>query len=228
MVEELGYGHSVFLAGPAGSGKTTAAFKAAEALGRPYHLMRAVMDPFELLGFIDANGKYQESPIYRWANEPGAVLIMDEIDRSNPKALIALNAVWNGVVVFPTGQIEVPPENTIVATANTWGVGTDAEYVGSSRLDAATLNRFGTRLDWQYDEGLEIRIVVAHGGDPEEARWCQSMRSRIGDRSLRIIWSPRDTVAHCNRVLAGKTRQESLHRSVLATLDVSTFSEVIS
>lgn len=226
LLEELGRNESVFICGPAGSGKTTGVVKACEALDRPYFIMRAVMDPFELLGFIDANGTYQESPIYRWAKTPGSVLIMDEIDRSNPKALIALNAVWNGIACFPTGQIEIPVENAIVATANTWGIGTDAEYVGSSRLDAATLNRFPSRLEWGYDESLETRIAVANGGDADEARYAQKVRSKIQERKIRLIWSPRDTVAHSKRVASGIPRMESFRRSVLATLSSTQFDEV--
>lgn len=228
LLEEMALAQSVFMSGPAGSGKTTGCVEACKVLERPFFIMRAVQDPFELLGFIDANGTYQESPIYQWAKTPGAVLIMDEMDRSNPKALIALNAVWNGVATFPTGQIEIPEDNLIVATANTWGTGADAEYVGSSRLDAATLNRFPSRIDWQYDLGLETRIAVANGGDAEEARYAQKVRERLNDKRIRVIWSPRDTMAHCKRVASGMPRAESFRRSVLATLDAAQLTEVTS
>ena len=226
LLEEMALGQSVFMSGPAGSGKTTGCVEACKILERPYYIMRAVQDPFELLGFIDANGVYQESPIYRWAKDPGSVLIMDEMDRSNPKALIALNAVWNGVATFPTGQIEIPEDNLIVATANTWGTGADAEYVGSSRLDAATLNRFPSRIDWQYDLGLETRIAVANGGDAEEARYAQGIRDKLNDKRIRVIWSPRDTVAHCKRVASGMPRAESIRRSVLCGLDAAQLAEI--
>ncbi|MEE8518691.1 MAG: AAA family ATPase [Dehalococcoidia bacterium] len=228
LLEEMALGQSVFMSGPAGSGKTTGCIEACKILERPFYIMRAVQDPFELLGFIDANGVYQESPIYRWAMDKGSVLIMDEMDRSNPKALIALNAVWNGVATFPTGQIEIPEDNLIVATANTWGTGADAEYVGSSRLDAATLNRFPSRIDWGYDLGLETRIAVANGGDAEESRYAQGIRVKLNAKKIRVIWSPRDTVAHCKRVASGMPREESIRRSVLCGLDPKQLSEVSS
>lgn len=224
LVEEMGLGLSVMIKGPSGSGKTHGIIEACKALGRPYHLMRAVMDPFELLGFVDAGGTYQPTPVYLWANDPGSVLIMDEVDRSNPKAVIALNTAWNAEIPFPTGTVKVPAENLIVATANTWGQGADAEYVGSARLDAATLNRFPTRLDWQYDVGLEQRL----SGNPAEAQWCQGLRARLAERGLRVIFGPRDIIAHCRRVDSGTSRLGSLKRSVLATIEADTLLELVS
>lgn len=219
LLHELALGNGCLLVGPAGSGKTTAAEKAGEALGLTVFVQPPVADRFELLGFIDAGGTYQPSPAYRWATTKGALLILDEMDRSNPKALTAVHSMLaNGLAVFPHEQIRIPEENRIIATLNTHGLGPDAEYVGSGRLDAATLNRFPARLEWDYDSGLEIRIVVAAGGDGTEAAWCQRLRAAIFSRKLRLVWSPRDTVAHCKRVAAGISRTESLGRSVLVTL----------
>lgn len=218
LIRELGLGNSCFLKGPAGSGKTTAVIQAAEALNIPYFLMRAVLDPFELLGFIDAGGTYRDTPLFQWAKTPGALLIMDEVDRSNPKAVIALNTAWNGQIPFPSELVKVDPSNLIVATANTFGLGADAEYVGSCRLDAATLNRFPTRIDWGYDKALEARI----SGNPEEAAWCQRLRAAAEGRGIRIVFGPRDVVAHCKRVAAGVSRFESMVVSVLATVEANT------
>lgn len=215
LLRELGFGNSCYVTGPAGSGKTTAAIKVAEALKRPYFLMRAVLDPFELVGFIDGGGSYRDTPLYKWATTPGAILIMDEIDRSNPKAIIAINAAWNGIIAFPHETVTVPPENLIMATANTWGQGTDAEYVGSCRLDGATLDRFPSRIVWGYDLALESRL----SGNAEEAAWCQRLRKVADDRGLRIIFSPRTIIAHCKRLAGGVSRKESLEVSCLAALD---------
>ncbi len=219
LLHELALGNAPLLVGPAGSGKTTAAEKAGEALGLTVFVQPPVADRYELLGFVDAKGAYQESPAYRWATTPGSLLIMDELDRSHPKSLTAIHSMLaNGFAVFPNGQIKIPESNMVVATANTHGIGADAEYTGSARLDAATLDRFTARLTWDYDSALEIRITIAEGGDGAEAAWCQRLRAEIGARKLRLIWSPRATVAHCRRVAAGIGRTEALGRSVLATL----------
>jgi hypothetical protein len=223
LLRELGFGNSVYLTGPAGSGKTTAALKCGEVLNRPVFLMRAVLDPFELIGFIDGGGSYRDTQLYKWAKTPGAILIMDEIDRSNPKAAIAINSAWNGVIPFPHETVEVPPENLIIATANTWGMGTDAEYVGSCRLDGATLDRFPTRIVWGYDEALEARL----SGNTSEAMWIQRLRREAEKRGLRIILSPRTTIAHCKRLAGGVTREESLAVSVLASLEPEVRADLI-
>ena len=229
LVQEMTLGHATLLAGPAGSGKTTACERAAEALGLTYFIQPPVADRFELLGFVDASGRYQESPAYRWATTPNSVLILDELDRSHPGALTAVHSMLaNGIAVFPNGQIQVPPENRIVATANTWGTGPDAEYTGSARLDAATLNRFVTRLAWGYDLTLERRIVALQGGHDADCKVAQAIRVALGDQRIKLIWSPRDTIAFCRRVATGTTLVEALERSVLATLKPETFEAILS
>lgn len=227
LCREIGLGNSVFVSGPAGSGKTTACVKACEALGRPYFIMRAVLDPFEVLGYRDAQGTFQDTAVYQWATTEGAILIMDEIDRSDPNALVVLNSAWNDVIPFPHDTVNVHPSNGVIATANTWGVGTDAEYVGSARLDGATTDRFPSKLRWDYDEGLETRIAVSKGGDVSEVAFCQRLRAQITKRKIRVIWSPRSVIAHCMRVANGVSREDSLAISALAMLNDDTRSELI-
>ena len=70
-----------FLIGPAGSFKTSAAAKVAEALGRPFHMdsMSEGKTPFDLLGFNDATGKPVHTEL-RKAWEHGGVFLCDEMD----------------------------------------------------------------------------------------------------------------------------------------------------
>lgn len=219
LVSELALGHSTMLVGPAGTGKTTACERAAEKLGKRYHIQPPVSDKFELLGFVDANGTYQSTPAYRWVRDPGSVLIFDEIDRCEPRALCAMHTfLANGCAVFPHEQVSIPKENLICATANTFGIGPNAEYTGSARLDAATLNRFPTRIYWDIDESLERSIVTAQGGDMVAYGRCQQIRVRIEHSKIRIVWSPRDVIALCRRVAAGMTFDDAANLSVLATL----------
>jgi cobaltochelatase CobS len=77
-----------------------------------------------------------------------------------PGALLAFNAALaNGVAAFPDGSIKRHPETVIIAAANTWGFGGDANYIGRAKLDAAFLDRFVT-LAWGYDEDLERTIAL--------------------------------------------------------------------
>jgi len=51
-------GSNAYLAGPAGSGKTTAAENCADTLGIPFYMTGAIASEFKLLGFVDATGTY--------------------------------------------------------------------------------------------------------------------------------------------------------------------------
>src|SRR5574340_701455 len=81
----------VWMPGPAGSGKTTAAKNAAKALDVPFHHTGAVDNVYQLLGFIDAGGAYHRTT-FREAYEKGGVFLWDEVDASNPAALVALRS----------------------------------------------------------------------------------------------------------------------------------------
>ena len=218
----------VFLAGPAGSGKTTAAENVAKALDRPFFVQPPVADKFEILGFRDANGTYQPTEFYRWAKAaPGAVLVLDEMDGSNPNALLAINtALANGYVVFPEGRVDIPREHVVIANGNTWGFGGTSEYVGRNRLDAATLNRFVGRIDWQYDERLEQTLALNAGGTVERVRASRRVRGYLTKHAIKIVWSPRDTVAYCQLRAQGYDHRGALSLTAVASLDEKRFNEL--
>jgi hypothetical protein len=134
-----GYAPGIFLAGEASSGKTTGAHQLAEALELDWHFNGAISFPHEMLGFIDGAGKYHRTP-FRDAYERGGVYTFDEVDRSDPVALLSVNPhLANGVATFPDKQIKRHKDCIIVCTANTWGLGADANYSGATKLDAAFL-----------------------------------------------------------------------------------------
>ena len=112
-----------FLIGPAGSFKTSAATKVAEALGRPFHMdsMSEGKTPFDLLGFNDPTGK----PVYtelRKAWENGGVFLCDEMDAGNANVLATLNALLSQpVAAFPDGMIARHDAFVFIAAGNTTG-----------------------------------------------------------------------------------------------------------
>lgn len=179
----------VWLPGPAGSGKTTAAKNAATALGVPFHHHGAVDNVYQLLGFIDAGGHYHGTS-FRAAYEKGGVFLWDEVDASNPAALVAFNAaIENGECVFPDATIAKHPHCYFVAAANTYGTGATHEYVGRTKLDAATLDRF-VMLDWNYDERLE-RVIA---GDTEWTTYVQRIRKACKDAGIKHLVTPRASI----------------------------------
>src|ERR1035437_4425728 len=135
---------NIWLAGPAGSGKTTAARKLAEALDRDFEFNGAIDTEYKLSGFVDANSRIV-STAFRKAWEEGKVYLFDECDASMAGALLAFNAALaNGHAAFPDQTIMRHANTVIIAAANTWGFGGDGNYVGRAKLDAAFLDRFVT------------------------------------------------------------------------------------
>jgi hypothetical protein len=93
-----GDGHhvNIFLSGEASSGKTTACKQMANALERKWYFNGAISMPHEMLGFIDAAGNYHRTP-FRDAYEHGGIYTFDEVDRSDPVALLAETRIWQTV-----------------------------------------------------------------------------------------------------------------------------------
>lgn len=154
-----GHRLNVWLHGPAGTGKTTAAEKVAEALGLPFQYNGALSTGFQVMGYMDAHGKYVTTA-FRKAWEHGGVYLFDEIDASMPDALLTLNgALANSLCSFPDGVVKRHPDCVVIAGANTTGSGGTVEYVGRYKQDAALVDRF-VFLDWPLDEALEDALCA--------------------------------------------------------------------
>lgn len=194
-----GHRLNVWLKGPAGSGKTTAAKMAAKALNLRFTFNGAISQPFELLGFISATGSLIRTP-FRDAWENGGVYLFDEVDSSNPNAVTAFNAALaNGVCCFPDGMVERHPDCVVIAGANTSGNGATSDYVGRMKQDGAFLNRF-VELDWPVDERLESAMVP-------NAAWVQrvqGVRARVAQRGIKgHMVTPRASVYGAALLAAG-------------------------
>jgi hypothetical protein len=209
-----GFVVNCWLAGPAGSGKTYAASQVAKALGLAFHYNGAISMAHELLGFTDANGIYHRTP-FRDAYENGGVYLFDEVDGSDNAALLALNAALaNGTASFPDGQVTRHKDCIIFAAANTWGLGGTSDYVGRAKIDAAFLSRFPARFNWQYDEALERSIC----GNDNFARRVQRARKAAKDAGLKVLITPRDSIAGAALIAAGFSETEAAERTYLASL----------
>ena len=167
----------VMLIGPAGSGKNYAVSQVADGLGLPMYYTNNASNEFKLTGFIDAGGTYRDTQFYK-AFKNGGVFFLDEIDNSDPSALIVINsALANGYMAFPHETIERHPDFRCVAAANTWGKGSNLQYVGRNVLDGATLDRFDM-VFFDYDRKLERALYPS-------------------DELLEFMWSLRDAADDC-------------------------------
>ena len=203
VLAALSVRENVYLVGPAGSGKTTIASQAAEALGLPFYSTGAVGMAYQLQGFINAEGKYMETDLYR-AYVGGGVFLFDEIDASSAQALLAFNAIAaNDLAAFPCGTVKRHPDFVIIAAANTWGSGADAQYVGRAQLDAATLDRFAF-VSMDYDEKLELLI----SSNDEWTRHVQAFRRAVRELKIRAVVSPRASIKGGKLLSAGIPRDK--------------------
>jgi ATPase family associated with various cellular activities (AAA) len=204
LLQMVASGCNVWLAGPAGSGKTTAARNVAKALGRPFYFTGAVDTEYKLLGYTDATGKTVRRP-FREAWEHGGMFLFDEIDASLPGAVLALNAALAGDLCdFPDGCIPRHPDFLCIAAANTFGQGANAEYVGRMKQDAAFLDRFAT-LAWTVDEALERRT----SGNEAWARHVQECRRSVAQKGLKVLVTPRATYQGAALLASGLTWQQA-------------------
>lgn len=154
ILQEVQLDEPIMLIGPAGSGKNVAISQVADALGQHMYYTNNASNEFKLTGFIDAGGTYRDTEFYK-AFKNGGLFFLDEIDNSDPSALIVINsALANGYMAFPHETIERHPNFRIIAAANTWGKGADLQYVGRNALDGATLDRFDN-IFFDYDKKLE-------------------------------------------------------------------------
>ena len=159
IVEAVRMGKNVALYGPAGCGKTDIATHVGMALDLQYYITTAPQMPYDLTGFVDATGTYTETafsvPFMR-----GGIAVLDELDRSSPEAVIAVNApIANGTMFVPkVGQFTKNKDCIFMATLNTVGLGADDEYVTANQLDASTRDRF-IWIPVGYDERVELKVA---------------------------------------------------------------------
>lgn len=180
----------VFLTGPAGTGKNVLCKQVAQALGLKFYFTNAVTQEYQLKGFTDAMGNYQETQFYK-AFKNGGVFMLDEMDASIPEVLIHLNAaIANRYFDFPApiGYVEAHPDFRVIAAGNTFGTGASYEYVGRNQLDAASLNRFAV-VKVDYSETIENNVA---NGDIKLADFCRAFRKAAKNAGQQVVVSYRN------------------------------------
>lgn len=217
LVTKLAAGCNVYLAGPAGTGKTTGARVAAEALSKmwgrevKFYFNGAIDSEHKLLGFTDAQGRIVSRP-FREAFTNGGVYLFDEVDASLAGALLAFNAALaNGHCDFPDGCMAMHSDFRCIAAANTWGFGATHDYVGRAKLDEAFRDRF-VMLNWDTDESLERHIAMARIKDENlGSKWItyvQQCRANAKKAGIRAVISPRASINGCSLLQAGMAWDE--------------------
>lgn len=198
-----GFPLNVYLNGGVATGKTTAAKMIAKALGVPFFFIGAIDGEHKLWGFIDANGHYNETPLYQAWSQP-SVFLLDEVDGSDPSVALGLNsALANGMAPFANGNVTRHPDCIVIAGGNTAGTGATVAFTARNKLDTAFLDRF-VYIDWPIDETLE-RLMV--GNDTWVSR-VQSLRNKVIKMNIRDHHiTPRASVMGAALLAKGLDRQ---------------------
>lgn len=190
----------LWLVGPAGTGKSTLAEQASQALGLDFSSKSCSSQTTEvtLLGYMNANGNYVTTE-FRKRYELGGVFLLDEVDNGNPNVLTVLNsALSNGFMSFPDGMVARHKDFVLVATANTFGNGATADYVGRNPIDKAFLDRFTfieVNIDLKVEEAMLASVVGLHSSVSD--RWLETVRkcrANAETYGLKVVVSPRATV----------------------------------
>jgi len=178
-----------YLVGPSGTGKSYICRQIAQALGREFYFTNAVTQEYQLKGFTDASGKYQETQFYK-AFKDGGVFLIDELDGSIPEALLIINdALANGYFDFPApiGKVFANPKFTVVAAGNTYGHGASSEYVARNQIDAASMDRF-KYIEVDYDPTIEESLA---NGDKDLLGFIRAYRKACKEAGIQTIVSYR-------------------------------------
>ncbi len=141
---------SLFLSGPAGSGKTSLVEQVAARLGHGCTTLscNARTEKADIVGYIgleDGRTSFIEGPLVRAMRE-GEWIVFDEGDALPPSVTITLNRVLEGspLAIPETGAVIHPhPDFRVAFTGNTRGRGDNTgQYRSRNVQDAAVLDRF--------------------------------------------------------------------------------------
>lgn len=212
-------GLNVMLVGPAGCGKTHLAGQVAKALGRPFGSISgsAGVSEAQLTGRLLPTGgggkfEYHESPfVKQYAN--GGLFLFDELDAFDANCLLTVNqATANGGFEIEARAasgldtfVKRHNQTILIGSANTYGSGASAMYVGRAGLDASSVDRW-YMVQMDYDPAFEASLAgMAHtpakawkaaaAPTPSEiediGRWVLELRSKVNNSRLRRIVSTR-------------------------------------
>lgn len=211
-------GLNTLLTGGAGLAKSTAVAQAAEALKQELASISFSNQTTktDLIGFIDANGKYRKSGFID-AFEKGKIFLADEMDACSSNVLVLLNsAISNGFIETPDNKvIKAHPKFRFVGTANTNLRGASGGYTARNKLDSATIDRFVV-IEWELDENLE-KILTANDGWLDIVKKCR----KVAAKSLEgFEVTPRSSLTGAKLLRAGVDIDKVIKMTIVKSVGV--------
>lgn len=165
---------TIYIHGPSGSGKTQLIHQIAARIG--YNVMQINFDeatrPGELIGSMqvyDGATHFTHGVLVNGFLTPGTIVLLDEVDMCPPGVASAMqNAVSSErkFLIRQTGEVvRLHPQNVVVATANTKGMGDDEAGLyaaGTNVQNFSFLNRFETTIALDYlPPAIETAMLIS-------------------------------------------------------------------
>jgi cobaltochelatase CobS len=170
---------NVWLAGPAGTGKTSLPEQIAARSKRPYvriAFQRAI-EPTDLLGMLGLDGKggmaWRDGVLTKAIRKPGTIILLDEITFA-PAGLCAVlqTLLDTRNLTLPTGEVVRCAEGVVFCAAdNTRGFGDETGvYAGTMQANAALVDRMARLIPVDYlPVELESQALANHTGAAKAA-----------------------------------------------------------
>lgn len=169
----------VYLWGAPGSGKSHVARQIAKELKLEFSYISVnPQSPASLiLGYMDAQGIYRESELFRrWRD--GGIFLFDEQDNCSSSLLTVLNGMLaSDLANFPCGMVPKHQDFIFIGTGNTSGRGGDWQFPERRKIDEASIDRLAF-IQWGYDEAMELALTLQVNTNAETwVKWIQVVRA---------------------------------------------------
>lgn len=209
IIQFLTTAKQALIVGPTGSGKSTIALNAAQALGVKFGAISCndEISKSEFIGYRDIDGNYI-TPEFLSMYENGGVFLIDEYDSMPASVAVVLNAAFDRTnrLSVPT-RIEKPVAKKhkdfyCILAGNTWGGGS-LEYSARDIQDRAFLDRFKAfKVEVDYDQKLERAIA---GKDYD---FFMSIRSGLKKAGINDTFSTRNIHDGIVLMKLGKSKRD--------------------
>lgn len=222
VIRLLGAGMHLYLWGPAGGGKTTAAMMAAHGLGRESEI--DTLDPSTFRSMVQGyttatTGEPVHTAFTRcWATDGGKVYVGDECDNAPGHVQTLFNsALANGHAPLAWGNVGRLPGFGFIGTGNTPGRPT-SEFPDRRPMSAAFKDRLYF-VYWPMDPAIECRAAGLPVPTPprreertctpaEWGRFVQRLRAWAAVNTPTLMVTPRATLDGLRALAAGETPDE--------------------
>ena len=183
FVSAMEKGKFVWLAGPAGSGKTTLPEQVAAKLHRPFVRIafNRATEPTDLIGMDKLDGAggmaWSDGALVKAIRRPGTVILLDEPTFAPPGIAATLQTLLdNKRITLPTGEVVKCAAGVYFCAAdNTRGYGDETgRYAGTMQANSALIDRFAFMYVVDYmSVDKEAQALANHTLAPRAA--CETV-----------------------------------------------------